>query len=876
MDPPDSSRPSRYRSVRASAAAPHNEPPHEPMPAADLAQDPSTVNRTRSRYHRKAPSAAPNSPPVPAMSPEISHSPPQDAHVSPLKGGVQRVRQASDAFAEHSREYLSAPTPPIAQERVLTPRAEAERRRRLDDNSASRQANLDAPRGREQASKSSDTQRPPTSYNRQDSPMLGSGSSQEKASGSAAPQQIYATTVNVKEEKSASCFGGLFKRKKDMVHQQPEKNMGQSSKDAQFIKQGGGGIVPGTDAPKSAVNSGERRVLIECNRSSMQFPVDPTTTASDLLQSAANCFSEPIDPKTFVLIEFFGKVGVQRPLRRYEHVRDVMNSWDDDVQNSIIVMPAVETGADPALLHANNVPRLKPEDTSFTLHYSQKVGKWDRRFITIRQDGQVVAKKNSNSADKDAVNVCHLSDFDIYTPTIRQTSKKIRPPKKLCFAIKSQQKSSMFETTTDFVHFFCTSEKDTAIAFYTAVQGWRSWYLVNMMGEGQKKVKSPNMANGLPDRTLSVKQAHHARNTSNMSMESHYQLGSFKPLVDTEAMNFGPTDEAMVRRSMSKREHKQESPQRKQTLRENEPLVNLVDKRISVDGGARDSGTFAHGGLLGRTYSQRQREQAAREAVTTTTAAQPFTSGPSLLNNDTLHRTASNRNSGGRPGTSSADIRRQPSTRQRESLDIQRSASQRGPKPLVDLTPTYREPPQHQRKGRGYNAATSQPGGLINAATSPDDPLNIPSSTDWRGRNSVRDTAPDPALQQRARAKSSAARDRSRSQPRRPSVPQPRFQNTAAYAALTGGPEPMAPPSRQGSGGLVAQVESRDTGGAFVPGGLLEHAAGGWGDANKGRGVSTKGHHQAGKPLVDLSEGGMYGKGSLLERMERSGGGNGN
>ena len=59
----------------------------------------------------------------------------------------------------------------------------------------------------------------------------------------------------------------------------------------------------------------------------MLFPVDLTTTSAELLSSAANCFSEQIDPKNSVLVEYYGKVGAQRPLRRYEHVRDVMNSW---------------------------------------------------------------------------------------------------------------------------------------------------------------------------------------------------------------------------------------------------------------------------------------------------------------------------------------------------------------------------------------------------------------------------------------------------------------------------------------------------------------------------------------------------------------------
>lgn len=513
----------------------------------------------------------------------------------------------------------------------------------------------------------------------------------------------------------------------------------------------------------------------------MQFPFDPMTTASDLLQSAANCFSEQIDPKSFVLMEMFNKVGVQRPLRRYERIRDIMNSWDDDFQNSLIAMRAIDSGADPALLHVANVPRQKPESQSFGLHYSQKVGKWDRRFITIRRDGQVVARKNWNSAEKDAVNVCHLSDFDVYTPTLRQTSKKIRPPKRLCFAVKSQQKSSMFETTTDYVHFFCTDEKDTAIAFYSAVQNWRSWYLVNMMGEGQKPTNNATV----PQRAMTQRQSSHGRETADIPSDLHYQLGSFTPLVDPSSLDFerDSLHQGGVQRYSSKRDSRSQPARPRQQLQENEPLANLVDRRTSMDAFSRNSNAFAQGSLLDREYAQRQRES----------------------NNDqdtSMRRTTSNQGS-----------------------DVYRTNSRAGPKPLLDLTPSYRERPQHQRTGGGRPA--QQPGAaLINSATSPDDGM----------------------VQPRSRSLSSG-----------PS----RFQNASAFASLTGAPEP--PPLRTGSsGGGPANVS------AFVPGGLLEQATGGWGDSSRGRGVAgSSSGVSGGRPLIDLQQESQYEKGSLLERMER-------
>ncbi|TKX26816.1 PH domain-containing protein 2 [Elsinoe australis] len=892
-------KPSRYRSVRnanAQAAAAASDPASDPSSNDDNAA--GTVNRTRSRYHRKPQQQSQvQSPPLPSSpDPALSPQPTTQWSVAPQSSKSQDRQNAHTGARLVSAE---------SRERVLTPRAEAERRRRLEDNSASRQS--ESSRGRERSAYSGeDGLHKSDSARRHDSPMFDGTVPRQKTTESQAPQQILATTVDIHEEKAATCFSGLFGRKKtNMVQQRPEKAKDVKKDEPQFIKHGGGGIVPGIDAPKSAVNSGERRVLIECNRNSMQFPVDTTTSASDLVQSAANCFSDVIDPKTFVLMEYFSKVGVQRPLRRYEHVREVMNSWDDDRQNSLILVPATASGSDPALLHSSSVPLVKPTEKTFVIYYSQKVGKWDRRHIIVRTDGQVVAKKNSTASDKDAMNVCHLSDFDIYTPTPRQLSKKIRPPKKLCFAIKSQQKTNMFETTTDFVHFFCTSEKEEAIAFYTAVQTWRSWYLVNVKGEGKKQpAKQPDPFKASPTRGQSTKKIAHNRD---QSMESHYQLGSFKPMIDTEKFDFQPpaAEEEPVKaakpiaRASSKRERKRTPPSMPQEqLGDNEPLVKLLDKRASVDE-ARSSGTFATGGLLGRTYSQRQRDHAAKEA--SATAAQPFTNGPSLLNQTDALRPATSDTNGIRRNPStrqpadhdnrrgSVDIGRRPSTRrpERGSVDLGRSTSTRvPPKPLVDLTPTYRAPPQHQRKGRGYVPPSAE-GGLINSVPSPEDPLGLPPSTDWRGRNATHELHSSSGHDRGTSAGRSRARSTSRSKgSAQPAVPQAaRFQNTAAYAALTGAPEPAQvslPRERQlsggGNGGLVdsgrmdsVRGERNVSGGAFVPGGLLEHAAGGWGAGDKGRGVQGSSHARqgggGGKPLVDLSEQGVYGKGSLLERQ---------
>ena len=646
------------------------------------------------------------------------------------------------------------------------------------------------------------------------------------------------------DEDVAGCFG-LFKRKRGEANPHMPKipaTKQADSREPATIRPGGGGVVPGIDAPVSAVNAGDRRVLVECGKSKSVFPVTQTTTPVDIIKSAAVCMSERIDVKSAVLLESFSTVGIQRPLRRYESIRSVMNSWDSDSQNSLILVdPGI--GTSEAELSLAGVPHEKPGDESWLMSFSQKIGKWDKRLITLKSDGQVILQKDPDKP-KDVTNVCHLSDFDIYMPTQERTRKKIKPPKKHCFAIKSQQKTSMFESTHDFVHFFCTNDKHVADEFYTAIQGWRSWYLVNVLGEGRKPNPPPDGLHG--EKEIESRGLSKSSHRPGKSIESQYQLGSFKPLISldefqkepvarrsedapppagfTKSSNQFDTTVSPERRA-SRPSRKQNPPgamQNKALLAEDEPLGNLARqssvnrRRPSLDQTKAKPEEFLSTGLLGRTYSQLQKDKADRESM----QPSPWTNGPNLLStgyDNIIEESPARRSLDGGP-------KRIPSTRAQQShkrqysgeLHRSTSKSKEIPRPLVDLTPQYREPPQHLRKGRGYHPDSVSPGPLIENATSPEDPLGIPPSTDWRGRNVVTSHGGSDSL---SRIKSE----------RRPAT------------------------SGENSGGFTSDS-------------LLAGSQAGWGGGDKGRGVQDG--SRAKGPMLDLTERSMFAQGSLLSRTE--------
>ncbi|KAI4235617.1 MAG: hypothetical protein LQ352_008073 [Teloschistes flavicans] len=450
------------------------------------------------------------------------------------------------------------------------------------------------------------------------------------------------------------------------------------------------------DAPKSAVNAGERTVRVKHKDFRVPVTVVPSTTPVDVVQMVADKVGNPIHPDTTVVLESFKQLGLERPLRKYEHIRDVLNSWDDDAQNTLIIETSA-TGGNDDDLNIKNVPRKQPEESSFYLYHSQRPGHWEKRTVTLRPDGQMLVAKSNGS---ESSNICHLSDFDIYIPTARQMAKKIRPPKRVCFAVKSQQKSNMFMSTVNFVHFFSSNDKGLARSLYTAIQEWRSWYLVKKMGRGvEQSAQSVTRGQAVPGRDVVMRPVASTkalpnstrpllplpRTSSDQSQEVDKSLALHEPLPSMAGSGhtgrLGPN---------SRREHD------RQALPSSQPKPLTAIPTCEAP--------FIEGGLLDRTYTQRKKAQQQTREEQTSDVAMPQI-----------------------PAPSSSPIKV-------DSFNgLKRNSSQRQkPKPLVDLTPKYQEPPQHTRKGRGVTPGQIPAGGLVDIATSPEVAIPIPPTTSWR------------------------------------------------------------------------------------------------------------------------------------------------
>ena len=594
-----------------------------------------------------------------------------------------------------------------------------------------------------------------------------------------------------------------------------------------------GGAFPGIDAPVSAANAGERRVSVQYRKTSVYLTVTPLTQVQDLLYSAQDSFEGEVDAQKFIVIESFTKLALERPLRKYENVRDVMNSWTYDHENALIIIPPASLDA-VHQLEVQSAPTEQPADMTFHIYHSQRPRKWDKRYVTLRADGQVtVAKKHQG---QDQTNICHVSDFDVYSPTSSSLSNDMKPPKRICFAVKSQQKASLFLSTENYVHFFCTNDRGVAEGFYKAIQAWRSWYLADVLGAGQREdveESTTGMSRQLSDESAGSKP---------------YQPEPLKPLLEFNAHDKQHNDAEVHPSSAMERQTSDKTRQlffQKKSERDHAPPPPAYPKSLTVDTnvGSTTQGTdespFSSTGLLGQTYILRQRNMQEREE------------------NEKIFEEAFNRQglvNGAGAGARRTDPRSQPSSPSNtmtaadkpdvsEFVKRSQSVGKGKHKPLVDLTPVYQEPPQHVRKGRGVNVEPGMP--LVDGATGPglaSGAIVIPSAMTWK-----RQPVPEPPS-------SSSGNNNGQIRGRSNTVRSARHRRPSHTAPVS----PIRP---------TDNAASPD--GQFIPNSLLARSANP-GAVQSGQIVGhglVTGDRNATKPMLDLSPKSPFVQGSLLRDL---------
>lgn len=307
-----------------------------------------------------------------------------------------------------------------------------------------------------------------------------------------------------------------------------------------------------------------QRVTVRCRGVTVNLVVVAESSPVDILFQASESITQQINTASSLVYECYAQLGLERRLRRYERICDVLDSWDHDAQNLLLIIPSGSSEHDKDLDISSVPTSLEPPPGFFLqLHHSSRPGKWSKRWITLLDDGQIVSsKKGEPNGDKSSQWLCHLSEYDIYTLMSKSASapgqggtksastvaKNLKPPKKFVYALKLQQKTTMSADSANFVHFFCTDDPTIANKFTARVHGWRSWYMVKTRREAQRKrimEDAPQITpvKHKPRKSISHMKVPGQKHRMKVSIdETPYNIGDFQPLVELERFE-KPIDE---------------------------------------------------------------------------------------------------------------------------------------------------------------------------------------------------------------------------------------------------------------------------------------------------------------------------------------------
>ncbi|KAI8990813.1 hypothetical protein BDF20DRAFT_908659 [Mycotypha africana] len=160
-----------------------------------------------------------------------------------------------------------------------------------------------------------------------------------------------------------------------------------------------------------------------------------------------------IDPDSddWTLFEIDNQHGVERPLREWEIPYEIVNNWDLNTNNALLVKKYnYHYTLTPESLFERKVP---PMQGFVCIEY--KKGKWQKKYCFIKDNAIQYAKDSKTLAN--ASILCHLASYDVYTLLQPLTSTT---PSPFVIAIRAQDKSTIFEREGDYMRFLAIDDPE--------------------------------------------------------------------------------------------------------------------------------------------------------------------------------------------------------------------------------------------------------------------------------------------------------------------------------------------------------------------------------------------------------------------------------
>ncbi|CBQ68695.1 conserved hypothetical protein [Sporisorium reilianum SRZ2] len=198
----------------------------------------------------------------------------------------------------------------------------------------------------------------------------------------------------------------------------------------------------------------------------VEVPV--SARARDLALEVVDRERLPMDDSKggWVVFDCSAQLGIERPLREYEMITDVVNVRAHPNTGYFLIK---RTELSP-YLSIRSVPSSSPALAGW-VYVQDRKKKWNKRWLELRDHGLYHAK---NEKGKDETPICQISTFDVYLVD----SSAIKMPKANGFALRSQDPITMFEKPEqDYMHYFCLTDPAAHRDWVRAILNARTYIL---------------------------------------------------------------------------------------------------------------------------------------------------------------------------------------------------------------------------------------------------------------------------------------------------------------------------------------------------------------------------------------------------------------
>ncbi|KAI5816876.1 hypothetical protein BZA77DRAFT_246008 [Pyronema omphalodes] len=166
------------------------------------------------------------------------------------------------------------------------------------------------------------------------------------------------------------------------------------------------------------------------------------------------------------ILECWPSLGIQRQVRYFEVVTDVMNSWDQGGQSFFKLGKNIWNQSN---IQLSQFPASEPmiAETNF-YYYVTADKKWSKRSLSMGNGSLHIIKRDSSYGTKEHQTI-NLDNFDIYFFCDNSALSKLRAPTNFTFALKSQHKQSLFGKNSVYVHYFSIDNEVLFTNWYTTI-----------------------------------------------------------------------------------------------------------------------------------------------------------------------------------------------------------------------------------------------------------------------------------------------------------------------------------------------------------------------------------------------------------------------